>query len=467
MTRTNRDDVGFATVIDGGCSGWSVFDIDLGDRVDLIDYAARKQEAECMARAGYPQLRDAGVLRFDHEATKLVLDVQRALGYASEEDARTRGFGRSEGPKSGQVISFDPNFDRAFDQCRAEVAEILDTGERGLFETYKSLGAILNLEFGVLWAQDRFAADFAELADCMVASGNQILDRQAFIDNDMATAFGITLGSLEDVPEARWEPARVPGTVAVGPPIPARRYVPTPAEAELAVVWYRCDQQSGRVEMGYRAPALSDLYRRRGYTARVGDQAGLEAAQSTYDSAQDAYTTAQGAYDEAQAAHDAAVRAGDDVAEAKAAVDEAKAALDKAQAALDKATTALDQARIAAGPMVVRSEIMGVSAVGQSVTAVSVAVGAVIESGDVTLLELDSQPPYVSVFATQTRPACSRWARRRKPSTKRRAYGHGCRWRASLRRRRPMTIPARSVIRSASSSRTSRSTRWAGRCGWR
>jgi hypothetical protein len=201
-----------------------------------------------MAAAGYPQLKDAGVQRYESESTRLVLDVGRALGYTSEADARSRGFGKSARAEPAPVVSFDPNFDQAKKTCDEKVAVTLGTGQRGLVDQYVAMGNILNVEFGTLWARPRFQADLAVQADCIAADGHSVRDRDAFIKNDMSKAFGVTLGTLEDFPGSHWEPNRVPGTVAVGPPIPARRYVPSAAEAELAVAWYQCDQKSGRAD---------------------------------------------------------------------------------------------------------------------------------------------------------------------------------------------------------------------------
>lgn len=223
------------------------FDLYLGDRLDLIDYARRKVEAECMAEAGYPQHQSAGVPMMHGNAQQLALNVGRAFGFASEEEARERGLGRSFGAEPARIVSFDANFDAVFERCRGESAEVFGTGAGQLLDQYSSIGNVLSSEFAV-WARPRFEADFSALVDCLVASGYTVVDRQRFIETRAPEAFGLPSGHLEHVAELDWEPTRVPGTVVVGPPIPARRYVPSPQESELAVAWYRCDQESGRVE---------------------------------------------------------------------------------------------------------------------------------------------------------------------------------------------------------------------------
>jgi hypothetical protein len=217
------------------------FDLYLGQDVTFILYAERQLQASCMEDAGYPQFVDTG----DRLGENMFADlVKPPFRPRTEDEARANGF---HGPVPGApapVVSFDVGFDRALDACRARGERTLGTS-RDLLATYvEQLGNSLNRE---IWQKlqpvEVKTAD--RLLDCLAAKGFEPDSRDAYKkDPNPHERFDVPLGAYE--PEApQWKPRRKPGTVAVGPPDPDRRYVPTEGESRLAVAMVRCRKETG------------------------------------------------------------------------------------------------------------------------------------------------------------------------------------------------------------------------------
>ncbi|WP_432985509.1 hypothetical protein [Dactylosporangium sp. CA-233914] len=82
------------------------------------------------------------------------------------------------------------------------------------------------------------------MTDCLQRAGYRPADRDAFIASPEPKRLGVAFGAHEGVAES-WAPAPGKATVQIGPAVPARRYVPTPAESDLALAWQRCTVESG------------------------------------------------------------------------------------------------------------------------------------------------------------------------------------------------------------------------------
>lgn len=223
------------------------FDLWLGEEVDFIDYAIRELNAECMAKAGYPQLQQAGNQIFAGSSRKFMISIERFRGFKSEADARAKGFGSPQHAELPPVISNDPAFDKQLDECWEQTYAALGSDSKSTLEAYNELGNEMSGEFAA-WSRGAIRASLPPLVDCLEEAGFRVSDRDYFINKlwDIKL-FGIPLGKLDGEPYS-WKPSRKPGTVEVGPPIPELEYVPSSEEADLAAAWYRCDQATGRVD---------------------------------------------------------------------------------------------------------------------------------------------------------------------------------------------------------------------------
>ncbi|MBQ1050240.1 hypothetical protein KBX50_17405 [Micromonospora sp. C51] len=225
----------------------STFDLFLGDKVDFLDFAIRQLNAECMAKVGYPQMKQAGNDVYKGAGQMLLISRERFRGFASEQEARAQGFGQDQAAERPPLVSYDPSFDKQMAACDKQSHEAIGVDGRAILDSYNEVGNAIATEFNG-WSRDSIRASLSPLVDCLEKEGFQLRDRDSFINKLWdVKLFDIPLGTLDGEPYT-WQPAKRPGTVQVGPAVPARRYVPSGREGELAAAWYRCDQASGRVE---------------------------------------------------------------------------------------------------------------------------------------------------------------------------------------------------------------------------
>jgi hypothetical protein len=92
----------------------------------------------------------------------------------------------------------------------------------------------------------------AKLMSCLGGAGYRARDEQAFLNRPDPRQLGVRLGEPELGAAASWKPQRVPGTVQVGPQVPARPYQATPEEGALAVAWLRCRQRTSMADQQLR-----------------------------------------------------------------------------------------------------------------------------------------------------------------------------------------------------------------------
>lgn len=227
-------------------SGELTFDLWLGDKVDFVDYAVRELNADCMARAGYPQLQQVGNRVFRGASTMFAITAERFRGFASEADARAQGFGNPQHAELRPLVSNDPSCDKQLDECTAKTYESLGADASSILDAYNTLGNQMAMFNN--WSRTAIRTSLPPFVDCLEKAGFRLKDRDYFINTMWdIELFGIPLGKLEGEPYG-WKPSRKPGTVEVGPPVPELRYVPSKEEADLAAAWYRCDHETGRVD---------------------------------------------------------------------------------------------------------------------------------------------------------------------------------------------------------------------------
>ncbi|HEU5470660.1 MAG TPA: hypothetical protein VFV67_08400 [Actinophytocola sp.] len=222
------------------------FDIVRSEQVGLIDHAQQRIRNTCLADAGYPHDRDHHLARPQDPFGFLTVSA-RDFGPTSEDEARRTGFGRDFGGEPARVVSTDPNYDAASERCAQLAWDRLGPAAREVRTAYSDLvNALAPYRRDV---DAELPADLpGKLMNCMAGRGYAVPDQDAFRKTPSHRLFGIAYGHLETGAEETWEPVRRPGTVEVGPAIPPRRYIPTPAESELAVAWFHCGRETGRVD---------------------------------------------------------------------------------------------------------------------------------------------------------------------------------------------------------------------------
>jgi hypothetical protein len=218
------------------------YDIFRGDLLGRVDHAMLILRDKCLARSGFPQLAEAGPgdVRRIHPHLRVSLSD---FGLASEAEARQRGFGQDLPGEPRRVLSKDANFDASMQRCAAEAWHAIGPRAWDVYRQYDELGGLLTEALATVHQAPTPAKMAAGLADC-VDPHYRIPDRAAWLKDPSVKAFGVRFGDHVDPPEAAWKPTGA-GSVEIGPAIPARRYVPTPEESELAVVWFRCTDKVG------------------------------------------------------------------------------------------------------------------------------------------------------------------------------------------------------------------------------
>lgn len=215
-----------------------------GQDLGLIDYAQLKVRNECLAKAGYPQNLDAmqGGPRVVFEN---LIVTPRTFGPTTEQEARRIGFGIDQPAEPASIVSYDPNYNSAMDDCTKNAWQQLGTGAQQTYNAYFDLG---NKLAGALMPTITSRLDPqlpAKMLSCMQGKGYHPDDDQAFLKTPNPKLFGVHFGDPDPGPGATWQPNKGSLAVQVGPAAPARQYHASAEEGALAVAWLRCRQATG------------------------------------------------------------------------------------------------------------------------------------------------------------------------------------------------------------------------------
>lgn len=216
-----------------------------GDDLGTIELAQRTVRDQCLLAAGFSQNVDVGDRVRRNPLGPLLLS---ATGFEprTEAEARARGFGISTRVEPARLVSFDARYDKAFDRCAREAWAALGSGAERAYQRYVGVVNKVMAGFGDEVARRRNRQIPGLMATCMSSAGFPPGNRAEFLRApDPAARFGVPLGRLSGSPDA-WQPDPARGGVQVGPPVAARSYVPTEAESDLAVAWWRCSRRTGR-----------------------------------------------------------------------------------------------------------------------------------------------------------------------------------------------------------------------------
>ncbi|SDJ02449.1 hypothetical protein SAMN04488074_101305 [Lentzea albidocapillata subsp. violacea] len=227
------------------------YDIVLGRQIGLIDHTQQKIRNRCLADAGYPQ--DASVMLAQPvDSFEFLTMSERDFGPTSEDEARRLGFGQDTIAAPGRVASFDANYDRNLERCSEQAwAKLGPDAHKTFTDYYELVNTLADYHRDVDAAMPPDMP--AKVLDCMAGKGFTVPVREEFLKKPAHQQFGVTYGKLDGGAEDAWVPRGVPGTVEIGPALPVRHYTPTPEESSVALAWFRCGRETGRMQAWFAA----------------------------------------------------------------------------------------------------------------------------------------------------------------------------------------------------------------------
>ncbi|MFI7552210.1 hypothetical protein ACIBQ2_20955 [Micromonospora sediminimaris] len=220
------------------------FSLFLGEELGQIDYAQLKVRNKCLAGEGYPQNLNI-MLGEPRNPFRHLRITESSFGPASEAEARRIGFGRDSLSAPPSVVSSDPSYDDAYDRCTAEAWRALSDDSQDVYYAYFELGnklseplmPLIDEGMGSQWPQ--------KLLSCLASKGHGPKDEAAFLKSPNPALFDVPVGTDAAAGLDFWEPKRMPGTIEIGPAVPASEYRAGPAESRLAVAWFQCRRDTG------------------------------------------------------------------------------------------------------------------------------------------------------------------------------------------------------------------------------
>ncbi|WP_444949262.1 hypothetical protein [Micromonospora ureilytica] len=218
------------------------YDLFLGERLGIVDYAQRKLRNQCLADAGYRQNLEAMATKPYNPFEHLIMTA-RSFGPTSADDARSVGFGRELPPDPPSVISSDPSYDTAIEGCEKTAWGRLGKDSAKVYGEYYALGNKLEGPLQAVHDAELPADMTGKLIDCLKEKGYPLNDRNQFLKRPLPELFNVKVGDF-DQEGAQWQPNKRPGTVEVGPQKGPVKYNPTPEESKLALAWFTCRQRT-------------------------------------------------------------------------------------------------------------------------------------------------------------------------------------------------------------------------------
>ncbi|MEV0004582.1 hypothetical protein AB0H28_20190 [Micromonospora sp. NPDC050980] len=220
------------------------FSLFLGEELGQIDYAQLKVRNKCLAKAGYPQNLNT-MLEQPRNPFRHLLITARSFGPTSAEEAKRVGFGRDSLSAPPSVISFDPSYDKAYDRCTDIAWKELSDDAKKVYYGYFDLGNNLSQPLSPTVNERMGDTAWRKLLSCLGDKGHRPQNEQEFLQNPNPGFFGVPVGVDANEGRDRWKPKQVPGTIEVGPAVPAAPYHAGPAESALALAWFECRRATG------------------------------------------------------------------------------------------------------------------------------------------------------------------------------------------------------------------------------
>ncbi|MFB6719637.1 hypothetical protein ACFCV3_05720 [Kribbella sp. NPDC056345] len=210
------------------------YDAFRGDLLDVIAAAVLVERDRCMAKADYPELQEIGGQPVSGSFDDLKVTAG-SFGATGAAEARRRGFGRDVPAEPPAVRSTSQQFSAAMDRCTQEANARLGPNAQEVQNRYYDLGNQLRMALRPVYA-DKMPPRFAvPVLACLQAKGFTSKTPDV-------RSFGVPFGDAGPEPSRGWDKR---GVLQVRPANPARPYVPTSKESELAAAWYDCTTTAG------------------------------------------------------------------------------------------------------------------------------------------------------------------------------------------------------------------------------
>ncbi|MCD0453102.1 hypothetical protein LO762_28540 [Actinocorallia sp. API 0066] len=208
----------------------------------VLDDVRRKLMHTCMVESGYREYAAADPESTERVSPSLVLD-RELVGWAGEAHARARGFGLDVPATPVTVLSADVNHDTVLDTCVQGAQTKIGPEFRKVEQRAVDLFNELNQDYVRAFDTNRFKELNSRVVTCLADAGFTVDDAKRKDSGLRPEAFGIKPGGPEGTEPEKGRPK--PGTLLTIPASPARRYVPTDGEAELAAAVFRCQRKDG------------------------------------------------------------------------------------------------------------------------------------------------------------------------------------------------------------------------------
>lgn len=231
--------------VDSDASTAQPFDALRGKELGILRHSIRKLRNECLAEAGYPQNLTHMAQESGDDFAHVRFDL-RTFGPVDEQEARRSGFGKDIPAKIARIVSFDANYDQELERCEQAASKKVGPEAQELSISYVELGNTLVGEFGKEYERlitPQLSELRTSLRDCLAEAGFQAEDPEDFVREPYPEKLGVRFGAHESTSEETWSPERKEGTIQIGPAVPAKKYVPTEDEIDLAVAWSQCIQR--------------------------------------------------------------------------------------------------------------------------------------------------------------------------------------------------------------------------------
>ncbi|MDX6739993.1 hypothetical protein [Actinocorallia sp. A-T 12471] len=215
--------------------------------VNTLNEIRRKLVYRCMAEAGFPAYRQENLAMPARVSSLLNLE-RHIVGWASERHARAQGFGSDAPPTPVEIVSFDAGHDKLLDGCVADAGARIGPKFKRTIDLATDLANTLSAERVEVFDTAKYKELNASVLACLSGKGFDADERTREDIGARPEAFGVKTGGLAEMSEPVLK--REPGTIEVIPAQPARRYVPTAEEADLAAAMFTCQTETG---------ALTDL----------------------------------------------------------------------------------------------------------------------------------------------------------------------------------------------------------------
>lgn len=225
-------------------SGANPYDTYLAEEMDTIISSQETLRVQCIADNGFREFTPHAT-----EETKPVwrrqinqLSVEVAF-FGSEPDAAARGLRLPpDGPSREKHIRQDASLDAVSTACDKSAWAALGKDAFQTYLEYSRLGNIL----GEVFLSDELLPLQDKVVQCLIDAGEPVVKAPGQL---FAMTAKIPLGTPVQYPEPGSDPAT--GSKQVSAARETIAYVPTPAESELAVGYYRCSRDRGaRDEFG-------------------------------------------------------------------------------------------------------------------------------------------------------------------------------------------------------------------------